>query len=295
MRRTSILRVASVAVCGALSACTGTFGGGEPPTDAALDVTPLDARLAMWDAPGAALDAPSALDAPLPDGGLDAPEGVDAYVTSAEDVGLDAPVPVRCGGSPCRSEFVFRQQTNGMPLPSEPTGNGYVKVTFPSHSRIATPIGSTMPSAQSASAWWLYAADGTLVASIEDDLGGFHPNFFDAPEVNDSANPDYARFRFVREWIAAFVPFGPFPDARSRGNNHFPEYERYVLEGSYTWRYHNRASIPVRLECGLIRASGGHGDVDRVIAPGETVELTLVIRANPADAFDSYKMNTNGY
>jgi hypothetical protein len=35
--------------------------------------------------------------------------------------------------------------------------------------------------------------------------------------------------------------------------------------------------------------------VDRVIAPGETVELTLVIRANPADAFDSYKMNTNGY
>lgn len=211
------------------------------------------------------------------------------------DATLDTAAPLRCRTGFCQSEFTFRQQTNGMPLPSEPTGNGYIRVNFPSHSRVATPVASTVADATSASAWWLYAEDGTLVASIEDDLGGFHPNLLDAPEVNDSANANYARFRFVREWVAAFRPFGPFVDPRSRGNNHMPEYDRFVLQGTYRWRYHNRANISVRLECGLIRASSGHGDVDRVIAPNETVELMLQIRANPADAFDNYKINTNGY
>jgi hypothetical protein len=214
---------------------------------------------------------------------------------SAPDATATDAAPLRCGTGFCRSEFTFRQQTNGMPLPSEPTGNGYIRVNFPSHSRVATPIGSTVANAQSASAWWLYAEDGTLVASLEDDLGGFHPNFIDAPEVTDSADPNYARYQFVRDWIMAFRPFGPFADARSRGNNHMPEYDRYVLEGTYRWRYHNRANISVRLECGLIRASSGHGDVDRVIAPGETVEVMLPIRANSMDAFDNYKINTNGY
>ncbi len=299
MRRTTRRLSALVMIAATVAGCDGTIQGDLDAAtrdvaarDAARDSAAIDATVidATREGDAATTSEDSAMNDVV---SADQPAQPDASQPDAS--AMDAAPPLRCGTGFCRSEFTFRQQMNGMPLPSEPTGNGYIRVNFPSHSRVATPIGSTINNANSASAWWLYAEDGTLVASIEDDLGGFHPNFFDAPEVTDSANASYARYQFVRDWIMAFRAFGPFVDARSRGNNHMPEYDRYVLEGTYRWRYQNRANIPVRLECGLIRASSGHGDLDRVIAPGETVEVMLPIRANPMDAFDNYKINTNGY
>ena len=185
--------------------------------------------------------------------------------------------------------FNFTEKRNGQDYPDKPTGNGYILVHCPSHSRVATPTYDTPQGANSFCEYSLKNQNGEIVLYVKDTIGGFHPNFFDG---NERAGRGNAYFAWVDEWAKNFKPFGIFNNYLDRANNHFDQYQRYLLEGHYTFTYRNLSSVKQQVTAGYIRASNGTGDVNEIVAANGMIEKAIHIFP-PSDEYDSYKINTN--
>ncbi len=212
------------------------------------------------------------------------------YDTGGNPGGGGTPIP-----SDGKSEFTFVQQSSGQALPSGKTGNGYIAIDLPSHSRVASPVFTTPTDSISQVEYWI-KRNGETIVHLYDTLSGFHPVFFTADEVQNENNSQWARFDWVRDWIENFVPFGVFPDALSRGNNHFPFYQKYFIANNvYKLEVKNVGNMPIRLQAGMIRVHRDT-DIDTIIPVGQnisTFDLYLDINANDPD--DNYKLNFNSY
>lgn len=190
------------------------------------------------------------------------------------------------------SIFDFKGNSNGQPLPTDATGNGYIRVAFPSHSVVSTPLDRTKIGAVARCEYWLYDDQNQLVLHVLDTMGGFHPNFFDPSADAYTQSPGFAWFR---DWVKQFVPFKGFNTARDRGNNHMDAYfTHYVVEGRYRWVFKNLGNTIQLLRAGLIRAGNAEDQVNENLNPGETVTHELEIHRG-SDPFDSFKLNTNNY
>lgn len=188
------------------------------------------------------------------------------------------------GGGNGGSQFVFNQQSNGNPLPSIPRGNGYLYVNFPSHAIVASPVCSTPNGALAKVEYWLLDSGGNTVLYVKDDLSGFHPNFFTDPCANNLA--------WFQTWKNGFVPFGDFSQASDRGNNHFTTYNKYVVEGNYTWRVKNNGNVRIEVKAGLIGLGNGQNAVNTFVNPNQQIDFSVNISGDTNNAYDPFKFNT---
>ena len=159
-----------------------------------------------------------------------------------------------------KSVFVFNQKTNGNPTP-EPnhTGNGYTLVAIPSHGITRTL--NNMPFDKGTICQFeleLVNSSGEIVASMKDNYGGFHPNF-----QNDSGAesyyrvwtpsfPQYNDYQWIRDFYNNFTSIAgtPFNTANDRGNNHYSQYSKYLINGNYTLRVKNTGNKPFEIRAG---------------------------------------------
>jgi hypothetical protein len=190
------------------------------------------------------------------------------------------------------ADFSFIQKSNGKSFDSSKAQtNGYIRVHFPSHCRVATPVYQTPIGAYAHCEWGLKNANNEEIAHLLDTVGGFHPSFFEASQRAGRGNDYYG---WIDEWAANFKPFAPFYSAQDRGNNHFDMYKKYVLEGSYTFWYQNKSNTRHTVTAGYIRSGNGENDLNTIVEPFARLETILHIQPN-GDEYDDYKINTNNY
>jgi hypothetical protein len=226
-------------------------------------------------------------------------EGRTPYCADGGPVVLPSPIPTPLEtptplptfpSSPDRvSVFEFSYPRTGDSYPDRPSGNGYVQVSFPSHSIVSTQVAHTPSDVDVSCEYELIRESGERVLYVKDTIGGLHPNFF-----SDEVRSD-PRFSWVNQMAGVFIPFGPFSGFVDRGNNHRDAYTQYVPEGRYTWVVRNIGNAIQHLRAGLIREGNGTNQVDEELYPNQEFRRTLHIYPNRDDAYDSFKLNLNNY
>lgn len=196
------------------------------------------------------------------------------------------------GGSGRRggSSFDYIQLSNGQSLPNTKQGNGYILTHLFSHSRVATPVQDTPNGAFASCEVWLYfIPTGELVWHLSDSIGGYHPNFFNSSERGGK------NYQWIDDWANNFQPYGSFSSAQDRGNNHFPEYQKYLREGQYELVYLNNSNTKHTVTAGFIQGGNGADQLNEIFAPSkDPYKRTINITPN-GNSGDEFKLNSNNY
>ncbi len=206
-------------------------------------------------------------------------------------------------GAIVKSQFTFNQKSNGQSLPTggAQTGNEYMLFDAFSHAINRSLI---LPADQGVICkfeYWIKNAAGEIVIYCKDTYGGFHPNF--QPVVGAESyyrvwtpsHQDYAAFQWVRDWYNNFtaIPSTPFNVANDRGNNHFTQYSKYLVQGTHTIEFRNLGTFPVQLRAGRNESFENPDAADvyaTILADGQLRSFNLNVTAS-LDPFEQYKIN----
>lgn len=161
-----------------------------------------------------------------------------------------------------------------------------------SHSRVATPVADTPPNATATSEQWLYGPGGELVAHIKDNVGGHHPNFFDAVNMENASKGLKDRIAF---WVQNFVAVHPFSNYESRGNNHNAYFNRTLKTGTYRWVYHNTSNTRHSLFAGYANSETENVKLNVISEAGTFTEYSVEVALHPTDQAVPFKFNSNNY
>lgn len=167
-----------------------------------------------------------------------------------------------------------------------------ITVHLVSHSRVATPVGETQPNATATCEYWLYGPNNELVVHVKDNVGGHHPNFFDAGQMANASQALKDRINFC---IQNFNAVYPFSNYQERGNNHNAYFNRTLKTGSYRWVYHNTSNTDHTLFAGYTDSETENVQLHLVSTAGSFNEYSIEIALHPSDTNTPFKFNTNNY
>lgn len=188
------------------------------------------------------------------------------------------------GGGNANYTFEFYQ-------PQSP--NATVNVYLVSHSRVATDVGNTPANAKALLQYWIYDSNGALIAYVNDDVGGHHPNFFAGS--SEAGRRSEALTNKINELVSGFVPIEPFTNYESKGNNHLPQFNKSLPTGAYTWVVHNKGNTKQRLFLGYANSETENVQINEIILADTTVTYNINIAFHPTDSAIPMKFNSNNY
>lgn len=178
--------------------------------------------------------------------------------------------------------FEFFQQSNQTNL---------VNTLLVSHSRVATPVAQTPANATATCEYWLYGPDNELVAHVNDNVGGHHPNFF-SDEIEEGSTELKAKIIYL---IQNFVGAYPFSSYQQRGNNHEPYFNRQLRAGVYRWIYKNTSNTKHSLFAGYTDSETENVRLNTVSEAGSYNEYSIEVVPHPSNPNASFKFNSNNY
>lgn len=167
-----------------------------------------------------------------------------------------------------------------------------ITVHLVSHSRVATPVGDTPPNATATCEYWLYGPNNELVVHVKDNVGGHHPNFFDAGQMANASQGLKDRINFC---IQNFNAVYPFSNYQERGNNHNVYFNRTLKTGTYRWVYHNTSNTRHTLFAGYTDSETENVELNVISEAGSFNEYSIYIALHPTDTSTPFKFNTNNY
>jgi hypothetical protein len=208
-----------------------------------------------------------------------------------------------------KSVFTFNQKTNGNTVPTSGTYvNGYLQFWAFSHGivvNVPDPV-LAKKGQQCKLEYTIKNALNEIVINLKDNYGGFHPNFQNfSGDANTNpaesyyrvwtpAHEDYENLKWIRDYYNNFTPISgtPFNSAVDRGNNHFSQYHKYLVEGDYTLTIKNTGLFPINLRAGKTDTleTLGVADVYTTI-PANNMEYNFTLHVRNYESNQPYKIN----
>jgi hypothetical protein len=208
-----------------------------------------------------------------------------------------------------KSVFTFNQKTNGNTVPTSGTYvNGYLQFWAFSHGvvvNVPDPV-LAKKGQQCKLEYTIKNFLNEIVINLKDNYGGFHPNFQNfSGDANTNpaesyyrvwtpAHEDYENLKWIRDYYNNFTPISgtPFNSAVDRGNNHFSQYHKYLVEGDYTLTIKNTGLFPINLRAGKTDTleTLGVADVYTTI-PANNMEYNFTLHVRNYESNQPYKIN----
>lgn len=208
-----------------------------------------------------------------------------------------------------KSVFTFNQKTNGNTVPTSGNYvNGYLQFQAFSHGivfKVPDPVG-VQRGLQVKLEYTIRNAANEIVINLKDNYGGFHPNY--QPFAGDAntqpaesyyrvwtpSHGDYANLDFVRDFFNNFTAISgtPFNSAVDRGNNHFDQYTKYLVEGTYTMTIKNTGLFPFELRAGKTSVFNTQSLADvYTTIPANNSEYNFTLNVVNNGVNEAYKIN----
>ena len=201
------------------------------------------------------------------------------------------PLPVGGGGGSGGGTGGNSNYTFDFYQPSSP--NALVNIGLVSHSRVGTPVADTPATAKALLQYWIYDANDILVAYVNDNVGGHHPNFFSSSTEANQRTPEMVTK--INQLISEHVTNDYFPTYESKGNNHLTFFNKQLPLGNYTWVVHNKGNTKQRIFVGYANSETENVQVNEVVLADTTVTFNFTVALHPTNPAVPMKLNANNY
>lgn len=162
-----------------------------------------------------------------------------------------------------------------------------------SHARVCTQVSETPLNAIALLEYWLKDSDNNTVIYCKDEIGGHHPNFFDAGQMANVTPELRAKIETLK---SSFVSNPPFYTYQDRTNNHFSTFDKQLKKGVYKWIVKNNGNTNLELFAGYAYSETENVQVNKhQLGAGGTVEFNLNIQQCGVQGYENspFKINAN--